>query len=102
MARFSLVRVLSRPSCRWESEAITESRGSWEGTGWAQAVRKTLTLLRISWATINLYRETLEQAEPLKIDVRVALDAQAINQSRKLRFDLTAAVMTFDWGSNAR
>ena len=50
MARFSLERVLSRPSCCWES-AIAEGPGSWEGTGWAQAVRKILSLLRI-------YRET--------------------------------------------
>ena len=42
MARFSLERVLSRPSCCLESEAITEGRGSLEGMGWAQAVRKNL------------------------------------------------------------
>ena len=42
MARFSLERVLSRSSCCWESEAITEGRGILEGTGWAQAVRKNL------------------------------------------------------------
>ena len=51
MARFSLERVLSRPSCCWESEAITEGRGSLEGMGWAQALRKTRTPIRISWAT---------------------------------------------------
>ena len=42
IARSILERVLSRPSCCWESEAITEGRGSREGKGWAQAVRKNL------------------------------------------------------------
>ena len=74
MARFSLVRVLSHPSCRWESEAIAEGRGSWEGTSWAQGVRKTLTLLRISWVTI-ISRDALNKQNRSNLMGKVALDA---------------------------